>query len=235
MRMISRLFIIALTTVALFAEDVKLRVEHDSFVELVTLTFSEGAICRKIDTQDLPYPLRWHLEPAWKQIQFEPEKKGVDTLLPPEKQLFSHCQMRISRRTLVGPLTKGEWKVFGIRQGSVVRNFPIKNKIQVPNEKGMFRFEIAKSAIMRATAVRYGNSTGACREYAGLILQETEKNPDTKKILVHIPEPVTEKENDRTKCRALPQTIAETAQLLEPGKYEVAGPHLGAVELYGME
>lgn len=204
-------------------EPTTLSMPADGFAAIHTLTLTAGAICRKLDRFDSPEPLAWHTKPAWQALYLE----GVPTEKPAPNA--TACQRAISQRTLVGPLRKGTWQIYGA-SAKVGKILAYAQRREIKAENGVFLFTVEKAAVLAVEIHHFGNNTGRCREFVPMSLT---LKPDQTIVVTLKPLPL--QINEGGVCRAMPQTHANATLEIAPGSYKLTGATPQKVTLYAAE
>lgn len=214
----------------LWAQPPAVDLGEDGFVLIHTFTLTGGKICRKLDRILLPEGMPWHIRPEWHAIYLSPP--AVAANLTP-----AGCQRGISQETLVGPLQKGKWQIFGVEEAVVGQRIAFTHREIIQKQGDAFEFATTMPAVLLAGAHENGNTTGACREFVPMRLEIEKTKTDTgrKMIRARLMPPPVPLESPRQVCRALPQTIAQEAIEIPPGKYRLTGTGLYRVEIYTQE
>lgn len=196
-----------------------------------TLTLTGGKICRKLDRVFLSEGLPWHIRPEWNAIYLTPAANNENIPAP------QSCQRSVSQATLIGPLQKGKWQLFGVESGSLGKHIAFTGRRNIEKNGDAYEFSTDISAVLLAGAHHSGNTTGACREFVPLRLTLAEtKSDNTKKTIraVLLPPPPPRERNHGV-CRALPQTSGQAAIEIPPGNYRLIGEFIRSVEIYTQE
>jgi hypothetical protein len=189
----------------------------DGFALVQTLVVTNGRICRKLDRHSAPFPLAWHLKPAWNAIYLEiPELDLIKSTI---------CQQAISQETLVGPLAKGTWQIYTGARISRIRTATFTGKKEIRPEKGKYTLTTT-GGIIAITAGFHGGS-GPCHEYVPLLVSIEGNRIFARMGNPLIPHPIRE-----GSCRAVSQTHAQGAVNLPAGSYTVEGEHITGVAVY---
>lgn len=197
---------------------------HDGFVVLHSLSLTPGKICRKLERKKADVPLAWHLQTSWNSIQLE----SVDAT--DDAKFSGACQAALRQSTLIGPLQKGTWKVFGAASVAVDKIQPFTRRLDIKPEGKTYSFTTDSTAILKVDAGRMGNTTGECREYLPLKLSIV-SGEKTSEIRAEILAPQSRSPRGAL-CRALPQTLAYGAIEIPAGSYRLENRDLTRVTLF---
>lgn len=217
---------------AISAKEADFTLQADGFAVIKTYTLTPGEVCRKLNRFDSPQPRAWYTRDADRTI-YLPEGALLKTANPEIPLAKSQgCQKGISQKTLVGPLKKGKWRIFGAA-ATEVKALAYGRAQEVPVVNGSYTFRLEKSAVVTAAIHYYRNIHGGCFEYLPVAFQvDIEKsNADLQVLQAR----AVERQRIVTShglCRALPQTIARGAQELPPGNYRLMGEDVKRVTLY---
>ncbi len=218
--------------IAIEAKEADFTLQADGFAIIKTYTLTSGVICRKLERIDSPQPRAWYTHDTDLTI-YLPEESFPVTANPEIPLAKSQgCQKGISQKTLVGPLKKGKWRVFGAAAPEV-KVLAYSRAQEVPVVNGSYTFRLDKSAVVTATIHYYRNSHGGCYEYLPLAFQaDMEKSNADLQVLQARAVKRQRIVTGHGLCRALPQTIARGAQQLPPGNYRLMGEDVKRVTLY---
>jgi len=189
----------------------------DGFALVRTLTLTNGKICRKLDRISAPYPLAWHLKPAWNAIYLE-----VAELQQPQSTI---CQQAISQETLVGPIAKGTWQIYTGARISGISTMTFTGKKEIRPKKGKYTLTTT-GGIIAVTAGFHGGS-GPCHAYVPLVM-----NIEDNRILARMGNSPFPQDVHGSLCRAVSQTHAQGAKFVGAGSYTVEGEHITGVAVY---
>jgi hypothetical protein len=223
---------------ALQAKESEFTLESDGFAVVETFSLTRGNICRKLDRHVSAIPLAWYTRDEWKAIYLM-EREAKDSK-EQEKiagtSASAACQIRISRRTIVGPLRKGKWQIYGGNSAMEIKALPFGAALIVKAENSSYAFNTDKPVVIAALVQFYHNLTGGCREYVPLIFTPLkEKSTADLQILEVRAGKEYRLGAGRGLCRALPQTIGHGAIELQPGNYRLIGADLKRVVVYARQ
>lgn len=226
-----------LSGISVAAEEPELVLEHDGFVVIETLAFTQGAVCRKIERYISPVPLAWYTRDTWHELHLVADKTAPDSATERAAPKNDNaCKWSIIRHTLVGPLKKGKWRLYGPHPSSATKITPFSVAREIKSQNGAYTFSIEKTAIVRVSIRHYGNKNGGCFEYLPVVFVPAQHlgTADLTVIDVHS---VEERHFSAGHglCRALPQTIAQGAQELPPGNYRIVGSDVSRVTVYATD
>lgn len=215
-----------LSTSVTLAHEKEIPMENDGFVLITTHSFSNGQVCRKLDTLRSLQPIAWHLKPAWNSVYLGNAAESPEDT----SQKSQSCQTAIIQRTLVGPLKKGSWKLYGPKSVKLEKTVTYSQQRELKRNGEAYAFTIEKPAILSAEAGRFGNTSGRCREFVPLRLSiaESGKTLEIRAELGENPQPPRE----GGICRAMPQTSARAAIEIAPGSYRMDNKDIKRVTLF---
>lgn len=210
----------------MLAEEKEIPMEKDGFAAVTTLSFSNGQICRKLDTLKSPRPIAWHRKPAWNAVYLGQETESLEG----GSVKSQGCQTAIIQRTLVGPLKKGGWKFYGANSLELEKTVTFTGQRELKSTGEVYAFTLEKPAVLSAEAGRLGNKSGRCREFVPLQLSVIAggKTKEIRAELGENPQPP----RAGGVCRAMPQTFAHGAIEIAPGSYRIDNKDIKRVTLF---
>lgn len=222
--------------IAIDAHDADFTLPADGFAVIQTSTLAPGKICRKLDRSESHVPRAWFTKDVEQTIHLIADTPEKSAEWSNSEEKTKGCQKRIARKTLVGPLKRGRWKVFGTTETAKIHTVAYSLAKEIRAENGSYSFRLEEPAILTASMHYYRNVHGGCYEYLPLVFV-TDKEKSTTELQVLEARAVERQRLTITHglCRALLQTIAHGAQELPPGNYRFTGREIKRATLYFAE
>lgn len=220
---------------AISAKETEFTLQADGFAVIRTFTLTPGEICRKLDRYESPVQHAWYTKDADQTIYLLEDASLITAASEKSSAKNLGCQREISRKTLVGPLKKDKWRIFG-GTTTEVKTFVYSRAQEVSAVNGSYPFKLEKSAVVAVSIHYYRNINGGCYEYLPVEFKvdKEKSNVDLQVLQAR----AVERKRIATGhglCRALPQTIARGAQQLPAGNYRLVGNDVKRVILYFAE